>query len=187
MPQIRSIRFKISILYAVLLALILILYSGFLYFSVRHTLYRNIDRDLRAKAGEIISLINSYMEVLEPTPESVVYASRRVIRLEGMESPHQHNTIEKRLLEVVDKYDLRSDWIHLMDGEGKVLASSQDQPPQIFRDILQANQSTIPAGSRSRPSYRSAGPLRVINFPVHLKDGRLYILQIASDRQKDRR
>jgi len=62
--HINSIRFKTSILYSVLLAVILTIFATAIYLNVRNILYNDLDKDLKLKADEIITILKAY-EYLE--------------------------------------------------------------------------------------------------------------------------
>ena len=62
--QLNSIKFKLSVLSVLVLAAILVLYSGMLFVSFRYSLYQEIDGNLQAKAQKIHSAILSYLDVL---------------------------------------------------------------------------------------------------------------------------
>ena len=111
----------------VLLALTLISFSSALYLSARYLLYRNLDQELSEKAEEIISIINTYANAMGQNHDAFIEASRKVIHFKalGLSSPAETITIEKRLFEIVDRYDLGNDFIHLMDEGGTVIAESQ--------------------------------------------------------------
>ena len=55
-----SIRFKSFILYSTFLFVILVIFSGGVYFTVQQILYKEIDGDLEIKALEIAGIVNSY-------------------------------------------------------------------------------------------------------------------------------
>ncbi|MFH1092738.1 MAG: ATP-binding protein [Candidatus Omnitrophota bacterium] len=78
-----SILFKIKTLYIILLASVLIIFSGILYLSLHYTLYHALDRELTQKAREINDAIMQYVDVLGNDMDSLVFAVSRVIRLEG--------------------------------------------------------------------------------------------------------
>lgn len=58
-----SIRVKASLLYSGILCVILIVFSAFLFQTVRHILFQNMQEDLRLKAQQINGIIDAYAEL----------------------------------------------------------------------------------------------------------------------------
>jgi len=118
-----SIKFKISILYTVILGIILIVYSTFLYLSLHYVLYDELDNELNIKAQKISSTVSLYMSILGHDRKSFKYSLSRTINFEG-EYPDKYKEeelgeIEKEWLRVVDKLDLREDYIIFLNHQRK--------------------------------------------------------------------
>src|ERR1044071_8821837 len=91
--NLNSLKFKISVLSLLILALILIIYSGILFFTFRYTLYQELDQSLQTKALKVHNAVVSYLDVLGYDDKSFAFAAERVIAHTG-EHPHE-NKIEK--------------------------------------------------------------------------------------------
>ena len=61
--QLNSIRFKTTILYSSILAVILVIFGAIIYISISYILYRDLDHDLKVKAEVIVSILHAYEEV----------------------------------------------------------------------------------------------------------------------------
>src|SRR3989338_4950174 len=85
--QLNSIRFKITILYSIILGIILILYSSFLYFSLHYTLYDDLDNELQKKSQEITSTVSSYLNMLGDEPDTLDLATRNMLTFDEIYPP----------------------------------------------------------------------------------------------------
>ena len=85
--KIKSIKFKISVLFVALLGVILIIYSIYLYFSLYITLYDEIDDELYKKAKEVANAINMYRDGIRAGSEDFISSVKKVIILEDFPDP----------------------------------------------------------------------------------------------------
>lgn len=175
MIRFNSVRFKISVLYTVILGLILTVYSAFLYLSLHHTLYDELDNELNVKASETASTISSYLDVLGYDQESFIFAIRRVICLEG-EHPEQDKIrdLEELWLRMVDKFDLNEDYVNFLDSKGQSIVCSGKG---FIPFNIKAAQEDKTLFKTIRYEKRN---LRLISLPVSFKGGGHYIIQIAT-------
>ena len=173
----KSIEFKIGVLYVLMLGLILVVFSGILFFSARYILYRNLDEELSSKGKEIAAMIQTYIEALGPSPDAVKTAAVTVIRFEHLrEEGHGYDALGERLLRLVDEYDIRKDWVSLEDWEGRPFV--QSYPPDAgFKELLDRNPR--PQAALTAPHYSRLESLRLIRMPVTL-NGRAFTLEIAT-------
>ncbi len=175
-----SIRFKISVLYTVVLGVILIIYSGVLYVSLQHILYSDIDGELRIKAQKISSTISSYLKVVGSDEQSFIFARERAIRLRGTHpSINKIKELERQWLKQADKLDLENDYINFLDSQGKLITSSVNlQKENTFSYFLNGTKiAKIEEGFKSiKFGERN---LRVINLPFNYKGKKGYI-QVAT-------
>ncbi|MBU3911956.1 MAG: HAMP domain-containing histidine kinase, partial [Candidatus Omnitrophica bacterium] len=175
MIRFNSVRFKISVLYTAILGLILVVYSAFLYLSLHYTLYDELDNELNIKASETASTISSYLDALGHDQESFIFAVRRVICLEG-EHPEQDKIrdLEELWLRMVDKFDLKEDYVNFLDSKGQSIVYSNKGLIPFNIKAAQENKTLF---KTIRYEKRN---LRLINFPVSFKGGGHYIIQIAT-------
>ncbi len=167
-----------------LLALILTLFSGALYFSAHYLLRRNLDIELNGKAQEIISIINVYADTMGQKSGAFIAGAQEVIHFKKAElsSPGATITIEKRLYEIVDKYDLSSDFVCLRDENGTVVAQSAPVSPSTdsLEALLKQWSISFVQGKKSRQEYKTIAGFRSILVPLRSRDGEFYSFQAAT-------
>lgn len=176
-----SIKFKISVLYIAILGIILIVYSGFLYLSLRYTLYDELDNELNKKAQEIASAIDAYVNVLAHSQESLDFAAKRVISF-AVEQTEQEgiDELQRQWLQKVDKLDLKEDNINFLNINNEPLASSANLRGAVIflssKDIMRLRR-----GNQVFKSIKfEKRNLRIINTPFSYGDNEQYIIQVAT-------
>lgn len=179
--RLNSIRFKISVLYIAFLGIILIVYSSFLYFSLRYTLYGELDNELSAKAQEIAGAIDSYVEALGYNRRSFNFAVKRVIAFEG-EYPEQNRIadLECQWLQKIDKLNLKEDYINFLNSRGETLARSANLHGALFS----LSSKEIAKLLEGKPSLKNIKfekrNLRTISTPFSYDDKNQYIIQVGT-------
>jgi len=182
-PSLRfnSIRFKMSLLYVVILGVILIVYSAVLYISLRYLLYHDLDMELEAKAKEVGAIIGAYTGISGQARSSFFSAVEKTIRLEK-EGPDQESfsPAEARWLQNIDRYDLRRDYISVLDFEGNPILTSQDFTPRLLRSFIR----TYRTGSQIGPFFKNVSSgrrdLRIVNLPYEFESYGTYVIQIGT-------
>ena len=123
--QLNSIRFKITVLYSIILGIILILYSSFLYFSLHYTLYDELDNELQKKSQEITNTVSSYLNMLGDEPDTLDLAARNMFTFDEVYPPESKlGEPQRQWLQKVDKFDLKEDYINLANAKGESLVRS---------------------------------------------------------------
>ena len=152
----RSLRFKLTLWYVLILGILLISFSGFLYFTLSKSLYRDVDEKLRSLAELIAS------EFASPLSKF------------GFGNVDQ--ALETSLnLRPIGKF------IQVLDQSGNIGRKSDNlrnvQLPISLNALKNATK-----GSITFETNRSIGntPLRIITFPVIENDHVTKIVQIAS-------
>ena len=167
--------------YTAILGLILVTYTGILYFGQRYALYRDLDRELAIKAQEVTSAINSFLPLLENDQRAFRLAVNLVIRQQG-EYPDQANIKETidQWLAIRHKLNLRNDFIVLINNAGEEVSSSENVSRELFAYILKGNASAM----QKTVSYRNinfrALRLRLIAIPYYYKNKRTYSILVGS-------
>ncbi len=124
-----SLKFKISVLALLILAVILVIYSSTLFFTFRRTLYQELDDDLTAMSQKVNNAIDSYLNVLGHDDNSFRFSIKRVVSQTG-EHPHQ-NKIEKLdnlWIGQLDAIGNDRNYIGFLDSRGNSLAHSRNFP-----------------------------------------------------------
>ena len=176
-----SIRFKVSLFYAAVLGVILVIYTGILYFGQRYSLYRDLDRELAIKAQEITKAINALFPVLENDQQAFASVAKIVINGEA-EYSEQEDLLEeqKNWFQLRQKLNLGRDYILLTSSEGKAIASSFNIDEELRSQLLKG----IATLEQKAMSYRNlnfgALRLRLINIPYYYKNKRMYSIQVGS-------
>lgn len=181
MIKFNSIKFKISVLYVVLLGLILLSYNLFLYASLRHTLYEDLDEHLMRKDQELSDLINNYASVLPEGPGRLEAAAKRVLYAgESDIAGMVPEALELKLLKVIDKYDLLEDYIVVSGQRGPIAQTSM--PPGVAKHFLRLAKSLPDSGETMRFDTLNTPEvsLRVITARYALGSGESYLLQTGT-------
>ncbi|MGE0268585.1 MAG: ATP-binding protein [Candidatus Omnitrophota bacterium] len=174
--NINSIRFKASILYSGLLAFILSVFSAVIYLDVRNILYKNLDEELKIKAVETTNILYAY--------ERIQYSSRHpVAQMLEMLKRQELGINQKMIIDdlwrsQVEALNLKDDFIHLTDGRGREVLSSnnfRDEIYALFKEQLPATGRQVVYKTLKNEKYR----LRAIAMPVMFSNVQLY-LQIGT-------
>jgi signal transduction histidine kinase len=176
--QFNSIKFKISVLYTIILGAILIIYSAVLYFSLYNTLYEDLDNELRTKAQEITKTVNLYLTTIKYDHRSFLFAVKRVINLKE-KHPDQDKIkeIERKWLKKVDKLDLTADYIVFFDSEGNVITKSSNLKGNL---LFPASEEKELQEEKFRNTKFNKRNLRIINFPFTYKGEENCVIQIGT-------
>lgn len=176
-----SIKFKISVLYTVIMGIILILYSSILYFSLRYALYKDLDHELMVKAQEISSTINSYLKELGYNQRSFIFSLKRIIRAEG-EHPDQDKVgnLEKIWLDTASDLDIRRDYISFVSSRGDSIVSSSNLNKELETLFLKDLKAPKAKAVYYKDTKLKKARFRLITIPFYYKDKMLYFIQIGS-------
>jgi len=152
----RSLRFKLTLWYVFILGILLIAFSGFLYFTLSKSLYRGVDNKLRSLA-ELI-------------------ASESTSPLSKFGFGNIDQTLEASMnLRPVGKF------IQVLDETGGIDRKSDNlknvQLPISLNALKNASMGLV-----TFETNRSIGntPLRIVTLPVAEKDHTMRIVQVAS-------
>jgi heavy metal sensor kinase len=151
----RSLRFKLTLWYVLILGILLIAFSSFLYFTLKKSLHRDVDNKLRSLAELIASESSSPL------------------------SKFGFGNIDQALetsmnLKPIGKF------VQVLDESGKIGRKSENlknvQLPISLNALRNASKGVI-----SYETNRSIGntPLRIITFPI-IENNHTKIIQIAS-------
>jgi len=178
--KVRTIWFKLNVIYIAALAVSLALYSGFLYFGLSRSLHYGLDQELRKKATHINNILGSYLNILGRDRKSFIFSVKDIISEEG-EHPHA-NKIEK-LEELWSKQErvleLGKDYINILNSKGESITHSgpyQIMPtPAPLRDI----QPVLKGATVIRDTLIGNKRLRIITTPIPFAMKESYVLQVG--------
>jgi len=178
--KLNSIKFKISVLYVVILGIILIVYSVFLYLSLHYTLYDELDNELSKKAQEIASAIDSRMERTTEEKRELISFVKNVINPEEFPDPDEIDQLQRQWLQKVDKLDLKEDYINFLNIKGESLVKSNNLPRGLFI-LSTAEIKKLREGSTFLKSVKfDKRNIRIISVPFSYENNELYIIQVGT-------
>ncbi|MCB9720447.1 MAG: HAMP domain-containing histidine kinase [Candidatus Omnitrophica bacterium] len=178
----RSISFEISFLYSLILGMILLAFSGVLYFVLFRTVHRELDRELKTTAVNICSTINSYLEVRGEEAEPLKFALEKAIADEE-KSPRRFlfwtSSFEKRWLQQVDSMDLQEYFINFVS----TTKASITRSPNMSEDLIDRIRESVVPSEDGAPTYKTltykGRRVRIINYPFTYKDQDHYYVQVG--------
>ena len=178
----KSIRFKIVVWYAFILALALILYTVLCYESLRRTLIDNLDNMLQLKAEGVSGSIETYWEVEKNEGITAGAPSEVFNKINNL----NFNRIAKRWVrEQSDDPELLGIIVTIFGPDGKRIAASEEASgirylhKRIMKDVLSGHSSF-----ENRQFKRSVSDrietMRVFLMPVIEDKELVYIVEVAS-------
>jgi len=183
--KLHSVKFKISILYTVILGAILVIYSAILYLNLSYVIYHETDRDLRKKAVEIEEIIRNYSEKFEADKENTPVSLKRAVRLDEYEQDELFQWPSIKKLDQSWKYKaqalgIKLDYIVIYHPSGEIAEKSNNVEDPILK-ILEASFKAVPKNKAIIKNYLSRDVhLRIITLPFHRWDRIRYIIQLAT-------
>ncbi len=173
-----SIMFEMSVIYSLILALILLVFSGVIYIILAQTLYAELDNEVRSKAEEIAGSIRTYVETRGDDPEALTFALEKTIANEDKVLRRWWYTgFERSWFERLDQQDLSNEYINFVSPEGKAVMHSQNLTPPL-QDLFLGNLNTEPKGFLFNVGHDDL-KLRVVNYPFKTNGGPNYVLQVG--------
>jgi heavy metal sensor kinase len=177
----RSIRFKIILLYMVLLTLTLTVFSVALYNKLKTDLYRNVDNLLQSRAEGIEDSIDTYWEVEKL---QVKKSRRKPDALKKFEVINFAAIARLWVDEESNAPELLNIIVQIFDAKGNSIASSKNMPAsyafprEFFTTALQGR----PRFDTAAVSFSEGMELsvRVLTMPVFQEQDIMYIVQVAS-------
>ncbi len=184
--RMNSIKFEISVLYTLILGIILIFFSGVLYFLLAYTLYNELDSDLALKATGISNSIRVQVEKIGNSPDALALAIQNTISLGTGNLPSdrgKNRKLDFRWLKTFNLSNLEEDYIHVAGKDGQEISSSSN-----FNDDLKKLFNSMAAfpkdlkGEFFNINFKQK-KIRVMNDPFELRPGENYLIQIGTSLQ----
>jgi two-component system OmpR family sensor kinase len=178
---IKSIRFKIILWYALVLALTLSLFSIVLYHNFRQKLYENTDDVLLSRAEGVADSIDTYWETEKLEGQENAALEQGLSKADDVNFSKiaqrwvQERSRDPMLVNIV---------VQIFDAHGKAIASSKNIPNNaaiprdIFEDLLKGIAHFDDVVIELHPQRQEA--LRQLTFPVVENDKVAYIVQVSS-------
>ncbi len=148
--KLRSVRFKISVLYTGVLGLILVAYSTMLYVNLSYVVYHEVDKNLKRKASEVGNIIASYSEKIEPDQEHTPASLKRAMHLDEFEKDEFFQWPSIKRLDLAWKGTLQSlglkqDYIAIYYPSGELIERSNNIDDNALA-VLKKNFKAVPPG-----------------------------------------
>jgi len=182
--KLHSIRFKVSVLYTLVLGAILLVYSLFLYFNLSYVVFHEIDRDLKKKATEIQNTIYRYSEAFQSHEEAGAISLRRALHLEQQESSEFFQWPSIKRLDhawrsTIQVLGIRQDYIVVFTHLGEVVEKSYNVDQALLAELSKSFPITAVKTSINNIMVNNR-QLRVITRPLYLSGRIQYIIQLAT-------
>jgi len=176
----KSIRLKMSLLAAVILGTILILYSSYLFVQLQSVLSSNLDAELRNKGLELAKTIKAFQETKTPGGD-IHYAAIKVLNFDINPISNQElSLVDRQWFRLIDRYDLNQDYITILSLDGKILAESDNTPLEI-REKLFNKFTEIPRIKSTWGTLDYKGKdLRALQMTILARDNPHYHLRIVT-------
>ncbi|MFO8052896.1 MAG: ATP-binding protein [Candidatus Omnitrophota bacterium] len=169
-----------SLLAAIILGSILILYSFYLFIQIQNVLSRNLDAELKVKTLELAKTIKAFQDTKSPGGD-IHYAAIKVLDFDiDPEEKEDLELAERQWLRLVGRYGLDEDYILILSLKGEVLASTKNIPPEV--------QSQLNEMFTKRPRVKSTWDnisyegkdMRALQMTILARDKPHYYVQIAT-------
>lgn len=176
----RSIRLKMSLLAAVILGGILVLYSFYIFVQLENVLSRNLDAELRVKAYELAKTIKAFQETRTPGGD-IHYSALKVLSFDIKDREGAPGLANRQWYRLIDRYDLHTDHIMIRGLDGKVLAFSENIPSEVEERFKKIFTERPRIESVWSDVDHNGQKLRALQMLVLARDEPHYFIQIATD------
>jgi len=174
--HINSIRFKTSILYSVILAIVLSIFACASFLNIKKILYRDMDNSLKIKADEIIAIVKAYTQIRNNNKNPINEIFNILKHKTGI--INDQIIIDDLWKAQFKALNLTKDYINIMDITGNSLFISNNfntnklyllkkQVPILWDKITYKN------------IHKNTIHLRIISMPIRFYQTKL-IVQIAT-------
>lgn len=183
--KLRSVRFKISVLYTGVLGLILVAYSTMLYVNLSYVVYHEVDKNLKKKASEVGNIIASYSEKIEPDQEHTPTSLKRAMHLDEFEKDEFFQWPSIKRLDLAWKGTLQSlglkqDYIAIYYPNGELIEKSNNIDDSALA-VLKKNFKNVRPGKVLIGNVIAGDQhLRVIEQPFYRWGRVKYVIQLAT-------
>lgn len=177
--RLHSIRFKISVLYTLILGVIFVAYSLIFHVTLKRNLYKDFDNKFRMKTQALINTLSSYLDILGDEETVLIFALNRI---SGLKTSHPYQrmveSLETNWLSSLNNLGLRSDKILVLDSEGKIFYQTPYWDAEQYLGALQQSGARLHGESMFSTIKTPGGMFRSITVPFTYHGGDVYILHI---------
>lgn len=173
-----SMMFEISVIYSLILAFTLLVFSGVIFLILSETLYMELDNEVELKAKEIASNIGTYLNVKGTEPTTLAFALENVIgRTDNSLRRWWYIGFERSWFQRLEAQDISRDYINFLSPQGASLIHSPNVDPELLH-LFEA-RGKLHQGKKAFYYLRHKNILlRVIDYPF-TNEGQQYTLQVG--------
>ena len=173
-----SIRFRIRILYSLVLGIILVIYSGILYFSLSYTLHEDLDSQLALKAHKIVAVMQNYLKTSENNHNSLLNLIKNSIEKNDAD-PCFDNMKTLRFQEIAN-LTLKRDFISISSPSGKILGGSYNTANNVIPILLKQKGISIFNNTTFSTVKLPENLLRIISVPFPSNGKKEYFIHVGT-------
>lgn len=182
--KLNSFKFRLSLLVSIVLGVVLLLYSYFLYWGLSVALYDDLDKELKTKANATVHVLGLYLRAAGDSPRIVDYVINRINFPEDVDAKFEIVAkIDYYWTRQFEKLNMQDDLMHLVSPDGESLGKSR----RLSNDLRQIFLDEIRHGDRSAPVFSSIRyknrVLRMLSVPCIFNGRGPYVLQIAGSQK----
>jgi len=160
-----SIRFKATILYSGILAVILCFFGVSIYFSINHILYHDLDDDLNIKAKEISTILHTYESIDNLENNSLRHMLGMLKGKKNRREINEKMVIDDLWREQFHLLNLRNDYVSVMNSRGTPVLISGNFKGEIS-SLFKKHPFFSPERTVCKSLIDGKTKLRVINLPI---------------------
>ncbi|MDD5069474.1 MAG: ATP-binding protein [Candidatus Omnitrophica bacterium] len=176
----RTIKFKVIVLYTAIFASFLLVYNGLLYYSLRVTLYNDLDSELTKKVQETKEVIVNYADVLGGDSKSFLFSCRKLIPLKSeYVVSDKAAEIEKEVL-LKKESRLGVYYIALFGPDGKLVRASFNLNETSFPGLYKRAGLLISRNNVRELSFFQKKRVRFIEKIFYYKDQGPFVIVVGS-------
>ncbi len=179
-PTLRSIRFEMSAIFTVILAAILLVFSGVIYWILSTTVYTELDHDLKFQTQEITDNIHLYITAKKNEAGSFEYALKTTIAQGAKPRQRWWTTdFDRRWQRKIEQQDLTKVYVNFTTLAGQSLQTSSNMSQDMLA-LLKKNVRLPPSSRDDLYNINFNGrTIRMINSSFKGPEDQTYLLQVG--------
>jgi two-component system, OmpR family, heavy metal sensor histidine kinase CusS len=165
-----SIKFKVSVLYTVVLGIILACFSFALYAALSYYLYQDVDARLRTKAQETLENIKAYADIVGKRPDAVEFAVQKTFFYEigyplNFFDVGRIKKQESKWQERADVMGLSDSFVAFVPSDRQHIITTKNFPSRLLSSFLNARLPGKSEGMRFSNIRFKRSLFRVVTVP----------------------
>lgn len=187
--QVSSIKFKVSVLYTVVLGIILVTFCTALYFVLSIYLYQDIDARLKIKAQETLATVRSYVDIVGDKPGALDFGIRKTFFYDAdfpvsIFDMGKVKRLETKWQERADVMGLGDSYIAYISPDKSHVIVTKNFPSRLLQVFLQIDKLPEHPGQVvfSNVIYKK-DVIRVISASYLSVDGKRHMIHIGTSQR----